>query len=125
MLLDTKEEGPDIEVVALCINLSSNKRCAQLICENNGLRFLMKRAFKYKDGLVMKMIRNISMHDGPSKTMFIVSLLVVNLLIEFTQCNIYCLLQCIIYWLLQEKAQNLPVCKSQPSIVSPSPLLLL
>ena len=73
MLLDTKEEGPDLEVVALCINLASNKRCAQLICENNGLRFLMKRAFKYKDGLVMKMIRNISMHDGPTKTMFIVS----------------------------------------------------
>lgn len=33
---------------------------------------LMKRALKLKDPLMMKMIRNISQHDGPSKNLFIV-----------------------------------------------------
>jgi hypothetical protein len=39
----------------------------------NGLKMLMKRALKFKDPLLMKMIRNISQHDGPSKNLFIVS----------------------------------------------------
>lgn len=34
---------------------------------------LMKRALKLKDPLLMKMIRNISQHDGPTKNLFIVS----------------------------------------------------
>ena len=39
----------------------------------NGLKMLMKRALKLKDPLMMKMIRNVSQHDGPSKNLFIVS----------------------------------------------------
>ena len=38
MLFERKDEAPDIEVMALCINLAMNKRCAQLICEGNGLK---------------------------------------------------------------------------------------
>jgi len=34
---------------------------------------LMKRALKLKDPLLMKMIRNISQHDGPLKQLFIVN----------------------------------------------------
>ena len=64
---------PDVEVLALCINLAANARCAQLICEGAGLKLLMRRAFKNKDAMLMKMIRNISMHDGPTKALFIVS----------------------------------------------------
>lgn len=41
--------------------------------QGNGLKMLMKRALKLKDPLMMKMIRNISQHDGPSKNLFIVS----------------------------------------------------
>jgi len=63
---------PVIEVLALCINLAANARCAQLICEGPGLKLLMRRAFKLKDSMLMKMIRNISMHDGPTKALFIV-----------------------------------------------------
>ncbi|NWS43916.1 KIFA3 protein, partial [Probosciger aterrimus] len=37
----------------------------------NGLKTLMKRALKFKDPLLMKMIRNISQHDGPTKSLFI------------------------------------------------------
>lgn len=64
---------PDIEVLALCINLAANSRCAQLICENNGLKLLMRRAFKNKDAMLMKMIRNISQHEGATKMLFVVS----------------------------------------------------
>ena len=63
---------PDVEVLALCVNLAANARCAQLICEGAGLKLLMRRAFKNKDAMLMKMIRNISMHDGPTKALFIV-----------------------------------------------------
>ena len=73
LLLESPEEQPELEVLALCINLAANKRNAQILCEGNGLRLLMKRAFKFKDPLMMKMIRNISQHDGPTKNMFIVS----------------------------------------------------
>jgi len=65
---------PDIEVIALCINLAGNARCAQLICEGSGLKLLMRRAFKNRDLMLMKMIRNISHHDGPTKMLFVVSL---------------------------------------------------
>lgn len=34
----------------------------------------MKRVLKLKDPLMMKMIRNISLHDGQSKNLFIVRL---------------------------------------------------
>ncbi|XP_069120818.1 kinesin-associated protein 3-like isoform X1 [Argopecten irradians] len=64
-------ENPDLELLALCINLAANKRTAQIICEGHGLKMLMKRAFKFKDPLLMKMIRNISQHDGPTKNLFI------------------------------------------------------
>ena len=77
MLLDpaAKQQSvaqPDIEVLALGINLAANARCAQLICEGAGLKLLMKKAFKNKDAMLMKMVRNISMHDEPTKSLFIV-----------------------------------------------------
>ena len=78
MLLEGPDQQPELEVMALCINLAGNKRCAQLICEGSGLRLLMKRAFKFKDPLMMKMVRNISQHDGPTKTLFIVSVFLLS-----------------------------------------------
>uniref|UniRef100_A0A3B3RUF3 Kinesin associated protein 3 n=1 Tax=Paramormyrops kingsleyae TaxID=1676925 RepID=A0A3B3RUF3_9TELE len=42
-----------------------------LCSSGNGLRMLMKRALKLKDALLMKMIRNISQHNGPSKQLFL------------------------------------------------------
>ena len=71
MILEAKEEQVDLEVMALGINLAANKRNAQLICEGHGLRMLMQRAFHYQDALVMKLIRNISQHDGVTKNLFI------------------------------------------------------
>ncbi|XP_052220256.1 kinesin-associated protein 3-like [Dreissena polymorpha] len=70
MMLESPE-NPDIELLSLCINLAANKRTAQIICEGQGLKMLMKRSFKFRDSLLMKMIRNISEHDGPTKNLFI------------------------------------------------------
>ena len=44
-----------------------------LVALGNGLKMLMKRALKLKDVLVMKMIRNLSQHNGPTKNLFLVS----------------------------------------------------
>ncbi|XP_019620745.1 PREDICTED: LOW QUALITY PROTEIN: kinesin-associated protein 3-like [Branchiostoma belcheri] len=71
MVLECPDKQVDLELVALCINLAINKRNAQLVCEGSGLKLLMKRAFKTKDPLLMKMVRNISQHDGPTKGMFV------------------------------------------------------
>lgn len=71
LILECPDERAPLQVVALGINLSTNKRNAQLICEGNRLKALMKRAFHYKDPLLMKMIRNISQQEGPTKTMFL------------------------------------------------------
>uniref|UniRef100_A0A673BXJ6 Kinesin associated protein 3 n=1 Tax=Sphaeramia orbicularis TaxID=375764 RepID=A0A673BXJ6_9TELE len=71
MLYEHGEEDIETELISICINLAANKRNAQLMCEGNGLKMLMKRALKMKDCLLMKMIRNISQHDGPTKPIFI------------------------------------------------------
>uniref|UniRef100_A0A6I8PA40 Kinesin associated protein 3 n=1 Tax=Ornithorhynchus anatinus TaxID=9258 RepID=A0A6I8PA40_ORNAN len=71
MLFECSDERIDLELISFCINLAANKRNVQLICEGNGLKMLMKRALKFKDPLLMKMIRNISQHDGPTKNLFV------------------------------------------------------
>ncbi|KAF0047421.1 hypothetical protein F2P81_001054 [Scophthalmus maximus] len=71
MLFECGEEEIEAELISICINLAANKRNAQLTCEGNGLKMLMKRALKMKECLLMKMIRNISQHDGPTKPLFI------------------------------------------------------
>ncbi|XP_060890944.1 kinesin-associated protein 3a [Labrus mixtus] len=64
-------ETMDMELISLCINLAANKSNAQLVCEGNGLKMLMRRAVKRKDVLVMKMIRNLSQHSGATKSLFL------------------------------------------------------
>ncbi|KAK1897208.1 Kinesin-associated protein 3 [Dissostichus eleginoides] len=71
MLFDCVEKEIDVELISLCINLAANKSNARIICEGNGLKRLMKRALKLKDVLVMKMIRNLSQHNGPTKSLFL------------------------------------------------------
>ncbi|XP_068564073.1 kinesin-associated protein 3-like [Cebidichthys violaceus] len=71
MVFDCGEEKMDVELISLCINLAANKSNAKVICEGNGLKMLMKRAVKLKDVLVMKMIRNLSQHNGPTKSLFL------------------------------------------------------
>lgn len=63
MLLLNLNKESDTDLIALGINLALNKKCAQKMCEQNRLKALIERAFKYIDTLLMKMIRNISMHE--------------------------------------------------------------
>jgi hypothetical protein len=66
MILDSPGEQVDLELAALGVNLALNNKCAKQIVEYNkkkGLKFLIKRAFKFKDAMVMKMVRNLSQHD--------------------------------------------------------------
>ncbi|KAM4738542.1 kinesin-associated protein 3a [Anableps anableps] len=71
MVLGCREDQLDVELVSLCINLAANRSNAQIFCEGNGLKMLMKRALKLKDVLVMKMIRNLSQHGGAIKNLFL------------------------------------------------------
>ncbi|MCL4124004.1 UNVERIFIED_CONTAM: hypothetical protein GTU68_007997 [Idotea baltica] len=56
--------------MSLGVNLALNKRNAQLICEGAGLKLILKRAFKNRDPLLMKMVRNIAQHEGPTRALF-------------------------------------------------------
>lgn len=63
MLLLCMEKTVDMDLIALCINLAVNKRNAQLMVENNRLQDLMSRAVRFEDSLIIKLLRNIAMHD--------------------------------------------------------------
>jgi len=53
------------ELAALVINVATSKKFSQLVCKNKTvLQHLVKRVFKCKDGLLLKMIRNMSQHDS-------------------------------------------------------------
>ncbi|XP_028966834.1 kinesin-associated protein 3 [Galendromus occidentalis] len=70
LILET--EGPcSSELTLIAQSLASSLSCAQIICERNGLKFLIKRALKYSDVGLLRVVRNISMHDGPSKQLFL------------------------------------------------------
>jgi hypothetical protein len=74
------------ELIALAVNLTANERNAELMADGDNLKMLMLRAKKTADPLLMKMIRNISTHEGKCKEMFVVLVLVaivsIHLLIE-------------------------------------------
>ncbi|XP_024129939.1 kinesin-associated protein 3 isoform X3 [Oryzias melastigma] len=70
-LYEHGKEDMEPDLISILINLAANKKNAQVMCEGNGLKMLMKRALKTKTCLLMKMIRNISQHDGPTKALFI------------------------------------------------------
>lgn len=71
LILQSTEDRLSIHLMALCINLAASQVNAEAICENRGLDILMKRFAKTHDPLLLKMIRNISMHDGPVKELFL------------------------------------------------------
>ena len=64
-------------VISLLINVSLEKRNAQLLCahDGQGLNDLMSFALENNDVLVMKIARNVASHDGPTQSMFAVILL--------------------------------------------------
>lgn len=63
--------GSDI-VKAILINIALEKRNAQLLCGVNGegLNLLIEAALYQKDILLLKTVRNIAVHSGPTQPMF-------------------------------------------------------
>ncbi|XP_050675764.1 kinesin-associated protein 3 [Leptidea sinapis] len=58
------ENGPgttDI-LLALCVNLSWNERAAQQMASEGRLRELLARAFRHRNSMLMKLVRNLSHH---------------------------------------------------------------
>jgi hypothetical protein len=62
------------ELVALAINLAANQHSTEQMIENDGLRLILARVKKTWDPLLMKLIRNISQHDGKVKDSFMVNI---------------------------------------------------
>ncbi len=64
-----------LELVGLLVNLAVCKRNAQLLAGDDGvgLKLLVERAFRKKHALLLKLLRNIAAHDGPTKPMLVVS----------------------------------------------------
>lgn len=62
MILLSRDDTTDTEMIALGINLAVEEKNAQQMIENNRLHNLMSRAFKFQHFMLMKMIRNISEH---------------------------------------------------------------
>lgn len=71
MIVECSEELIEPETIALGINLACSPRNAQFMVKGPGLKLLMRRAFKTHDSLLLKMIRNISQHQGPIKKLFL------------------------------------------------------
>jgi hypothetical protein len=71
MLLHLEDEEIFPELVALCINIATNSKNAEVMIENNRLNGLIEKAFKNQNALLMKIVRNISQHDS-TKEQFIV-----------------------------------------------------
>ena len=72
LILECPDELVEPEVIALGINLASSRQNSQLMCKGPGLKLLMRRVLNTQDSLLMKMIRNISQHPGPTKRLFLV-----------------------------------------------------
>jgi len=58
------------ELLALAVNLATNSRCAEMMCDGDGLNLLFKRLFKTMDSVLMKVIRNCSNAAQHSKHAF-------------------------------------------------------
>ncbi|KAM3722944.1 Kinesin-associated protein [Dirofilaria immitis] len=71
MRLLSAGSGSDI-VKAILINIALEKRNAQLLCgsDGEGLNLLIEAALSEKDQLLLKIVRNIAIHSGPTQAMF-------------------------------------------------------
>eukprot|EP00003_Mantamonas_plastica_P006796 TRINITY_DN1560_c0_g1_i1.p1 TRINITY_DN1560_c0_g1~~TRINITY_DN1560_c0_g1_i1.p1 ORF type:complete len:731 (+),score=286.23 TRINITY_DN1560_c0_g1_i1:26-2218(+) len=63
MILEYPEQLVGKELAAVTINLACNAKCAAIMTQQEPLQLLMKRTFATQDELLMKVIRNLSMHS--------------------------------------------------------------
>jgi hypothetical protein len=71
-IFESKQEAIPLDVGALMINLSTHKLCASVMCEESGLKFIVKKALKTNDVLLLKLLRNLASHQAPLILPFLV-----------------------------------------------------
>lgn len=59
-------------LLALCVNLAWCERAAQQMAAEDRLRELLTRAFRHRNMMLMKLVRNLS-HHLQNKPLFVVS----------------------------------------------------
>ncbi|CAG4968034.1 unnamed protein product [Colias eurytheme] len=66
------ENGPGTTdvLLALCVNLAWNERAAQQMTSEGRLRELLARAFRHRNAMLMKLVRNLS-HHAANKPLFV------------------------------------------------------
>eukprot|EP00026_Physarum_polycephalum_P002706 Phypoly_transcript_02714.p1 GENE.Phypoly_transcript_02714~~Phypoly_transcript_02714.p1 ORF type:complete len:620 (+),score=86.23 Phypoly_transcript_02714:716-2575(+) len=77
MALDEPSDRVNREVIALAVNLASNQRNAELMCDGNNMQLMVKRAVKTFDPLLFKLMKTISSHEGKPREYFIANISVV------------------------------------------------
>lgn len=63
-ILNATRDHQQVEALALCINLSNNATCASFMSNTRTINTLMKKAFKSRDPLLAKLLKNILKHDN-------------------------------------------------------------
>ena len=63
MILEQPNDETNLELTSLAVNLATLPKPAEIMCLDNGLKFLIKRAVKTRNGGLLKLIVNISMHS--------------------------------------------------------------
>ncbi|ORZ33560.1 kinesin-associated protein-domain-containing protein [Catenaria anguillulae PL171] len=58
------DQPPSVELMTLAINLALNEHNAEQFAENGGLKTLVKRLVRTRDYLVLKLVRNMSLHPA-------------------------------------------------------------
>ncbi|KAI9145980.1 kinesin-associated protein-domain-containing protein [Paraphysoderma sedebokerense] len=71
MLLEDRNEKVSKELAALAVNLCTNVHNAEVLCDDMGFKFLMKRALKHRDSLLLKILKTIATHEGQLKLLFL------------------------------------------------------
>jgi hypothetical protein len=63
LILEHRGERVNFEIMALAVNLSTIYPVARQICQDNGLKYLLKKSLKNRDPILFKMLRALSSHD--------------------------------------------------------------
>ncbi|XP_063683184.1 kinesin-associated protein 3-like [Bolinopsis microptera] len=72
-ILQENEEGQlDMELMALCVNITQNPKIAAHFAQN--LRLLLRQSLKNRDSLMLKMVRNILSHEVQEKKVVLSSI---------------------------------------------------
>ncbi|KAI8427765.1 hypothetical protein MSG28_002188 [Choristoneura fumiferana] len=69
-LIGSGGAGTTDVLLALCVNLAWCERAAQQMAAEGRLRELLTRAFRHKNTMLMKLVRNLS-HHAPNKPLFV------------------------------------------------------